>query len=117
MPLLLAAPPVHTDPPPEVWVAIILFGALCGLVPLLMRVAGDRKATRQLPEWARAQGLDLLEFRLVPSRRGPFSRRGYWTSVFRVTTKTAAGPSRAGWVCAGNFFLWGFGKPELTWDE
>lgn len=117
MPLLLAAPPVHTDPPPEVWAAIILFGAMCGLVPLLLRMAGDRKATTQLTDWARTENLELIEFGLVPSRRGPFSRRGYWTSVFRVKTKTGGGPTREGWFCSGNFFVWGFGKPEVTWDE
>ena len=110
--LAIASVPV----PPGVWVVIALVAIVSGGIPMLLRNAGDKRARKKLEAWASENQLELTEATLLPMVRGPFRMKGYWTSVFRIRTRSSAGAERAAYVCTGNFFIWAFTAPDVRWD-
>lgn len=113
--LLLAQHQTH----PTDWsviAACAVFGVAFAMIPYTLREYGDRRAARLLTEWAAEKKLALSEQSLVTFGRGPFWRKGYWTSVFRIRGTQADGRERGGWLCMNNVFLWG-NSPEVRWDD
>jgi hypothetical protein len=104
------------ETPPGVWATIAVLSVGVAAVPMTLRVRGDRRAHGLLQRWAAQQGLELTKQEEIPWGRGPFAKRGYWTTVFRVTARQADGADRAGWVCMNNVFVWGGDAPDVVWD-
>ena len=102
--------------PPGVVFVIVCMAVLSGVIPLLLRVYGDRRATRMLASWASEQRYELVSQRVISSMRGPFRMRGYWTTVFIVKVRLPGGEEKMGFLCMNNFFVWGGGKPDVAWD-
>lgn len=96
--------------------ACAVFGVAFAMIPMTLRVYGDRRATRLMQQWAAENKLTLSEQSLVAFGRGPFWRKGYWTSVYRIREAQADGRERGGWICMNNFFVWG-SSPEVIWDD
>jgi len=77
------------------------------------------RSANVLDQWARENGLRLLEREYRWFVKGPF----FWTSsknqtVYRITVQDAAGNLWRGWARCGGWFLglWS-SKVDVRWDE
>jgi hypothetical protein len=67
--------------------------------------------------WARESNFHLIKKGVVKATRGPFKGRPAWQTICVFTVRMPQGWNRSGWICFNNFLAWGFGKPEIHWDE
>lgn len=95
---------------------LVLLFLVCFVALLAWHFARSRKMVEQ---WARDNGLELVNVERRFMFRGPFWwRTGKGQEVFRVTVRDGAGHVRSGYVRVGGWFL-GLLSDQVTveWDK
>ena len=77
------------------------------------------RSRKMVEQWARANGMELIEAERRFFRRGPFWwRTGKGQAVFRVTVRNGSGQVQHSYIRVGGFFL-GLLSDQVTveWDK
>ena len=101
-------------------------GIGAGLLVLIVLVLGGTyiwwyftRSRNMVEQWARDNGLELIEAERRWFRRGTFWwRTGKGQEVFRVTIRDGSGQVRSGYVRVGGFFLGLLSdQVNVEWDK
>ena len=113
------APPNGPPPAPPWVVGVVLVGFVVGVTVffIVLQSISEKRSSRRLEEWLRAQGLTLVsrEATYMRGGKGPFGMTPKWTTVFYLTARDASGSEKTGKISMGNFFVIG-GPPTVHWD-
>ena len=88
--------------------AVLIIGVIVALA-VMMIVCRNQRATGMVQQWAREEGVELLDYERRRLFRGPFFfRTSEHQEVYHVTVRDRAGRTRHAYVRCGGWFagLW-----------